>query len=96
MNISFQLIQKKLTDVLASIIKNISKDKNIDYFVCDTFSGVVGSSEVDTFFKNSEYIYFGTTDYTAPDTVFITNHAGELINQIVVGAIPRDFISISE
>ena len=31
LNISFQLIQKKLRDVLASIIKNISKDKNIDY-----------------------------------------------------------------
>ena len=31
LNISFQLIQKKLSDVLATIIKNISKDKNIDY-----------------------------------------------------------------
>ena len=31
LNISFQLIQKKLRDVLASIIKNISKEKNIDY-----------------------------------------------------------------
>ena len=31
LNISFQLIQKKLRDVLASTIKNISKDKNIDY-----------------------------------------------------------------
>ena len=32
LNISFQLIQKKLRDVLATIIKNISKNKNIDYF----------------------------------------------------------------
>jgi len=31
LNISFQLIQKKLSDVLATIIKNISNDKNIDY-----------------------------------------------------------------
>ena len=31
LNISFQLIQKKLRDVLASIIKNISKEKNLDY-----------------------------------------------------------------
>ena len=30
LNLSFQLIQKKLRDVLASIIKKISKDKNID------------------------------------------------------------------
>jgi len=45
---------------------------------------------------NSEYIYFGTTDFSAPDTVSITNHAGELVNQVVVGAIPGDFISISK
>ena len=33
LNSSFQLIQKKLQDVLASIIKKISKDKNIDFVV---------------------------------------------------------------
>ena len=33
LNLSFQLIQKKLRDVLASIIKKISKDKNIDFVV---------------------------------------------------------------
>ena len=33
LNLSFQLIQKKLRDVLASIIKKISKDKNIDLVV---------------------------------------------------------------
>ncbi len=33
LNLSFQLIQKKLRDVLASVIKKISKDKNIDFVV---------------------------------------------------------------
>ena len=33
LNLSFQLIQKKLRDVLASIIKKISKDKKIDFVV---------------------------------------------------------------
>ena len=33
LNLSFQLIQKKLRDVLASVIKEISKDKNIDFVV---------------------------------------------------------------
>ena len=33
LNLSFQLIQKKLRDILASIIKNISKEKNIDFVV---------------------------------------------------------------
>ena len=33
LNLSFKLIQKKLRDILASIIKNISKEKNIDFVV---------------------------------------------------------------
>ncbi len=33
LNLSFQLIQKKLRDVLASVIKKISKDKKIDFVV---------------------------------------------------------------
>ena len=33
LNLSFQLIQKKLKDILASVIKKISKDKNIDFVV---------------------------------------------------------------
>ena len=33
LNLSFQLIQKKLRDVLASVIKTISKDKKIDLVV---------------------------------------------------------------
>lgn len=33
LNVSFQLIQKKLRDILASIIKKISKEKKIDFVV---------------------------------------------------------------
>ncbi len=33
LRLSFQLIQKKLRDILASVIKNMSKDKNIDLVV---------------------------------------------------------------
>ena len=32
-----------------------NKSKNIDYYACDTFSGVVNTSEKDTFFKGEEY-----------------------------------------
>ena len=32
-----------------------NKNKEIDYYVCDTFSGVTNSSDKDTFFKNDEY-----------------------------------------
>ena len=33
LNLSFQLIQKKLRDILASVIKTISKEKKIDFVV---------------------------------------------------------------
>ena len=32
--------------------RSTNKDKNIDYYSCDTFAGVVNSSEKDSFFKN--------------------------------------------
>jgi len=32
-----------------------NKNKNIEYFACDTFSGVVNASEKDSFFKGNEY-----------------------------------------
>ena len=40
---------------VSGIVALANKDKKIDFFVCDTFSGVVNSSQKDTFFKNSEY-----------------------------------------
>ena len=36
---------------VSGLVSLANKDKNVDYFVCDTFSGVVNSSEED-FFKN--------------------------------------------
>ena len=32
-----------------------NKSKNIDYYACDTFSGVVNTSDKDSFFKGKEY-----------------------------------------
>ena len=32
-----------------------NKDKNIDFYACDTFLGVVNTSEKDSFFKGNEY-----------------------------------------
>ena len=32
-----------------------NKSKNIDYYACDTFSGVVNISDKDSFFKGNEY-----------------------------------------
>ena len=68
---------------VSGLVSLTNKDKNIDYFVCDTFNGVVGSSEVDTFFKNSEY-----KDATPYDIREIENKTGQKFN-IVEGVFPK-------
>ena len=47
LNLSFQLIQKKLRDVLASVIKKISKDKNIDFVVLKENIFLINNFELD-------------------------------------------------
>lgn len=40
---------------VSGIVALENDKKDIDYIVCDTFSGVVNSSDKDSFFKNNEY-----------------------------------------
>ena len=47
LNFSFQLIQKKLRDVLASVIKKISEDKNIDFVVLKENIFLINNFELD-------------------------------------------------
>ena len=47
LNISFKLIQKKLRNVLANVIKEISKDKNIDFVVLKENIFLINNFELD-------------------------------------------------
>tara|TARA_Y100000589_G_C27141703_1_gene625007 strand:+ start:236 stop:859 length:624 start_codon:yes stop_codon:yes gene_type:complete len=47
LNLSFQLIQKKLRDVLASIIKTMSKDKNIDVVILKENIFLINNFDID-------------------------------------------------
>ena len=47
LNLSFQLIQKKLRDILASIIKTISKEKKIDFVVLKENIFLINNSNLD-------------------------------------------------
>ncbi len=47
-----------------------------------------GIYSIDT---DGEYFYIGTTDYSAPDQVYIMDADGNVIHQFQVGAIPGDF-----
>ena len=62
-----------------------NKNKNIDYYVCDTFNGVVKSSDKDTFFKNTEY-----NNASIEDVKKIENLSGKNFN-IVEGSFPESF-----
>ncbi len=47
LNLSFQLIQKKLRDILASVIKRISKEKKIDFVVLKENIFLINNFELD-------------------------------------------------
>jgi hypothetical protein len=38
-----------------------------------------------------DHLYFGISDYVAPDTLMVINGSGELINDYIVGALPGSF-----
>ena len=73
---------------VSGLVSLANRDKNVDYFVCDTFSGVVKSSEEDTFFKNSEY-----NDATSNDVQEVENLTGQKFN-IVEGIFPNSIKNI--
>ena len=68
---------------VSGLVSLANKEKNVDYFVCDTFSGVVNSSEEDSFFKNSEY-----NNATSSDVQEVENITGQNFN-IVEGIFPN-------
>ena len=55
-----------------------------------------GQTNVYSAGADENYLYFGSTDYVAPDTVYVTNHSGASINNFIVGAIPGDFAVYTE
>ena len=54
-----------------------NKDKNIDFYACDTFSGVVNTSSKDSFFKGKEY-----DDTSIKNINEVENIVGDNINTI--------------
>ena len=65
-----------------------NEHKNVDYFVCDTFEGVVNSSEKDSFFKNNEYNTASTTDINEVEKITSKKF------QIVKGIFPNSMENV--
>ena len=57
----------------------------------ETRLGDYNAGEVYSAAVVGEYIYFGLSDYVAPDEVTVVNANGDEINRYVVGALPGDF-----
>ena len=62
-----------------------------DDLSADTTQKIGNFSSVYSAGTDGEYLYFGLSDYVAPDTVVILNSNGALVNEYVVGAIPGSF-----
>ena len=57
----------------------------------ETRLGDYNAGEVYSAAVIGEYIYFGLSDYIAPDEVTVVNANGDEINRYVVGVLPGDF-----
>ena len=62
-----------------------------DDLSADTTQKIGNFSSVYSAGTDGEYLYFGLSDYVAPDTVVILNSNGEFVDEYVVGAIPSSF-----
>ena len=73
---------------VSGLVALSNKNKNIDYFSCDTFTGVVNSSEKDSFFKNTEY-----SDAVSSDVQKVAKITNSNLN-VVEGIFPQSMDSI--
>lgn len=73
---------------VSGLVALSNKNKNIDYFSCDTFTGVVNSSEKDSFFKNAEY-----SDAVLSDVQKVAKITNSNLN-VVEGIFPESMDSI--
>lgn len=74
---------------VSGLVAYTNLEKNIDYFVCDTFQGVAKSSDKDSFFKNNEY-----SDAEISHLKEVENIAGTKLN-IIEGIFPESIKNVS-
>ncbi len=62
-----------------------------DSLTVDTTGQIGNLSNVYSMATYKDYIYFGLSDYTAPDDIVILDSLGNLVGQFQVGALPGSF-----
>ena len=68
----------------------MDKKKNVEYYLCDTFEGVVNSSKKDTFFTDKEY-----SDASIEDVKSATSLINNSKVNLVSGTFPESFKNIN-
>lgn len=74
---------------VSAIVAHANSKKNVEYYLCDTFEGVVKSSKKDTFFKDKEY-----SDASIEDVKSATSLINSKVN-LVSGTFPESFKNIN-
>ena len=74
---------------VCGLVSLANKEKNVEIYACDTFSGVQNSSCKDSFFKDGEY-----SDASAEDIKKISKIVNRDIN-VVEGIFPESFKNIN-
>jgi hypothetical protein len=62
----------------------------------DSTASVINRPDIYTVYALEEKIVVGTTDFQAPDTVYVFDLEGNLDNEFTVGVLPGDIISIED
>ena len=75
---------------VSAIVAHANSKKNVEYYLCDTFEGVVKSSKKDTFFKDKEY-----SDASIEDVKSATSLINNSKVNLVSGTFPESFKNIN-
>ena len=59
-----------------------------------TNASLISNNNIYSAYANDNHIFIGTSDYISPDTVYVYDLDGQIVNNFIVGAIPGDFISV--
>ena len=56
---------------------------------------ILGGTNISFASVDDNFIYFTETDYSAPDTMKVTTHNGDFINEFILGIAPKKIISLT-
>ena len=68
----------------------------LDDLTLDFDNIIIGGENLSFASVDDSHIYFTKTDYRAPDTLKVTTHTGELVNNFIVGIAPKQVLLLND